>query len=519
MIKTLVSLNSLPASLKKEIPLLGEFETILTKVVPLSVYPDVPASKVMLGLYYLWQEKKAEQALHKQALAQMLKTGQVAPGFAPIYQGLSPDRVCEDRARLSKWLYLSDLADAVYAAGSARSMSAKTMLKRENIILGQWAPVFLGHVWKPVHLVAVDDYSRSILLIVRGTKSLHDLTTDVGMRARPLTLAHHKTRHGHAPPSPPSSLQRESDLVKAVVGAAAATEVAVHSGIGDAAELLALELKAVLQELIVRHPGYKVRCVGHSLGGSVAAMVAIILKREIPEMEAITFAAVPCVSGEVADESRDYVTSLVLRDDLFARLSLGSLTRLLLELRDHEWSDAIMSDLRTDLVSFIQGLRKNKLFSTALEETRFVNKLGSWLNVDELVTLGAPGATPETPEGKRAGRVKKDLDKAYSAFVLDSKEHVELYSPGTLYHIVERDELGLMPGQPPVSTTENPASSVAGSLLQGRNVEQMASQDRFCVVRSSKEHFLRVELTETMISDHKNENYTWALREALKRLY
>jgi len=61
--------------------------------------------------------------------------------------------------------------------------------------------------------------------------------------------------------------------------------------------------------------------VGHSLGGSTAALLALMLRRTGREdlgispssIRAVTIASPPCVSKKLASECADYITTLVLQ--------------------------------------------------------------------------------------------------------------------------------------------------------------------------------------------------------------
>lgn len=67
--------------------------------------------------------------------------------------------------------------------------------------------------------------------------------------------------------------------------------------------------------------GYELRLVGHSLGGSTAALLALMLRRLGDEqlgfssqlIKAVTIASPPCVSEKLASECADYITTLVLQ--------------------------------------------------------------------------------------------------------------------------------------------------------------------------------------------------------------
>ncbi|XP_062207788.1 uncharacterized protein LOC133909388 isoform X2 [Phragmites australis] len=74
--------------------------------------------------------------------------------------------------------------------------------------------------------------------------------------------------------------------------------------------------------------GYNIEIVGHSLGGSVAALLGIRLYGRFPKLHVYAYGAAPCVDYVIADACSQYVTSIVHNDEFSARLSMNSVIRL-----------------------------------------------------------------------------------------------------------------------------------------------------------------------------------------------
>jgi len=74
--------------------------------------------------------------------------------------------------------------------------------------------------------------------------------------------------------------------------------------------------------------GYNIEIVGHSLGGSVAALLGIKLYRRFPKLHVYAYGAAPCVDYVIADACSQFVTSIVHNDEFSARLSMNSVIRL-----------------------------------------------------------------------------------------------------------------------------------------------------------------------------------------------
>lgn len=66
---------------------------------------------------------------------------------------------------------------------------------------------------------------------------------------------------------------------------------------------------------------YKLRLVGHSLGGASAALLAIMLRKKSKEelgfspdiISAVGFGTPPCISKEAAESCASYVSTVVLQ--------------------------------------------------------------------------------------------------------------------------------------------------------------------------------------------------------------
>lgn len=67
--------------------------------------------------------------------------------------------------------------------------------------------------------------------------------------------------------------------------------------------------------------GFRLRLVGHSLGGAIASMLAIMIRKKTREelgfnpeiVTAIGYGAPPCVSKELAECCHDYVTTVCMQ--------------------------------------------------------------------------------------------------------------------------------------------------------------------------------------------------------------
>ena len=119
-----------------------------------------------------------------------------------------------------------------------------------------------------------------------------------------------------------------------------------HMGIVLAARTIVTELGPCISHLAAR--GYKIRLAGHSLGAGVASLTSAILRTHIPTIHCYAFATPPCVDSVLASRLESCVTSVVLRDDIVCRATLGNVERLAKELSEKSTTDRVRGYLMND---------------------------------------------------------------------------------------------------------------------------------------------------------------------------
>ncbi|KAG2450531.1 hypothetical protein HYH02_005032 [Chlamydomonas schloesseri] len=235
------------------------------------------------------------------------------PGTVPLLPG-GPAALAE----AERLLEAMELAHGAYRK-SAAALAATTCLRVQHV-----------RVWRsqsgrlqPGYYLAVDHPGRRVVWGIRGTLAFSDLVTDLAMAAHPLPLR-------------------------------GAPHAAAHWGMTHAAHWLlqqeAQHVAALLRSL--RGPGgsspYRLELVGHSLGGSVAALVAAMLREGLvevarsagvpPHLVSCTAFAPPAVMSPcLAAACRPYVTSVVLNHDVVPRFNADSLALLQQELQGVDW--------------------------------------------------------------------------------------------------------------------------------------------------------------------------------------
>uniref|UniRef100_A0A0D9W6I4 Uncharacterized protein n=1 Tax=Leersia perrieri TaxID=77586 RepID=A0A0D9W6I4_9ORYZ len=74
--------------------------------------------------------------------------------------------------------------------------------------------------------------------------------------------------------------------------------------------------------------GYKIRVVGHSLGGAVATVLGMMLFGRYPDVHVYAYGPLPCVDFVIAEACSQFVTTIVCNDEFSSRLSINSILRL-----------------------------------------------------------------------------------------------------------------------------------------------------------------------------------------------
>lgn len=218
------------------------------------------------------------------------------------------------------------------ASGPATAMRGFT---DKNIVIrrtgidedGLLCAKFRSDAFLPAHYVAVDRRVRAIVVCLRGTANLIDSLTDVAATLDPLNIV---------------SSSAVADFNAAAGGAAAGADQGLdgesrrevplvcghgHAGVLRSARALFARVSPVVLEGLAANPGYDVLITGHSLGGAVGAVVALIMREDprFPRARAICIGPPPCVSKEIAEDANDTVVSLVNGADIVPRLSVQTL--------------------------------------------------------------------------------------------------------------------------------------------------------------------------------------------------
>ncbi|GAB5361000.1 hypothetical protein AAMO2058_000676600 [Amorphochlora amoebiformis] len=223
--------------------------------------------------------------------------------------------------------------------------------------------------------------------------------------------------------------------------------------------------------------GYSIEIVGHSLGGGVATLLALLLHAENSNIKIDVYAyAVPaCVSPRLenrchrrpTDKGGVKVISTILQDDAVPRASARNILALAKEIveRKKEWQPALAREIK-DIQRRALGLWAPMTRST------------HWMRMEKEGPGGALEALPANVHGGGEG-TGKPLEEPLSP--LDIKAAgVLLLPPGPIIHIFSKN-----------------------------------GQRRASLVQPTWAGFGRVEVSRHMFTDHSREYITAAMRDVL----
>jgi Lipase (class 3) len=92
-------------------------------------------------------------------------------------------------------------------------------------------------------------------------------------------------------------------------------------------------------------------CMGHSLGAGAASIAAMELREhDFLKVEAVGFGCPSLLSKELAESTKDYITTVVNDADIIPRMSGASVTNMLLDIMEYDWTDDAVEDVQFTLV-------------------------------------------------------------------------------------------------------------------------------------------------------------------------
>ncbi|WJX12003.1 hypothetical protein P8452_02547 [Trifolium repens] len=355
-------------------------------------------------------------------------------------------------------IYHIELAKGAYKDNPA-VLARNSMLRESNVIKF----VNNSSVMRPAYYIGVDTRKKLVILGIRGTHALYDLITDiVSSSDGEVTFEGYSTHFGTA----------ES------------ARWFLHHEIGN------------IRKYMQKHEGFRLRLVGHSLGGAIASLLAIMIHRKSSKelgfspniVTAVGYGTPPCVSKELAESCAGYVTTVVMQDDIIPRLSVASLRRLRNEILQTDWMSVIEKE---DWKRFIDLVTNAKQAVSSVQDV--AHKLADYANFRRNKNPSVESVGKELPVAREAPSPPKAVKENSDVVKIEETKPAvseELFIPGSVYYL--KRNLG----------SQNDVEKEVYTLLK----------------RQPGEHFQRIILSGNFITDHKCDSHLYALRDVLKGL-
>lgn len=257
------------------------------------------------------------QLYQQQPVSRLPQTPQTATRTEVRPLGRGPDRVREEELIAPNQQLYEVLQRYCQLARGAYASSYRDLYDRcgvtEDQVFGAKFQEMARPVPRPAYFVAHIPELRTLVLAIRGTQSRLELKIDA--QCQPQSFGYLTTAAARLfYPQQPDGLVVEGFAHLGMINAARwFLDIVVPE---------MLKLKEILSDCD------HIRLVGHSLGGGIAALIALALRPYLPSVKAFVFAAPACLTEDLATEADSCVLSLVNRSDLVPYLSHNKWTSL-----------------------------------------------------------------------------------------------------------------------------------------------------------------------------------------------
>ncbi|GJQ14116.1 hypothetical protein GpartN1_g5907.t1 [Galdieria partita] len=324
---------------------------------------------------------------------------------------------------------------------------SKTPLVESDIV--QFQPVSKQE--QPAYFLAVDHFTKNIVLSICGTKSFQDVLTDV-------TVETTEFLDGYGP-----------------------------KGMVAAVYWLQSQVMFTIIDETSKYPSYGLVFVGHSLGGAVATLMSLLVRKTygIPVI-CYSYAPPPCVCSSFVPLTKEFgVITVILDTDLIPRFNPKSLDLLVVELRTLDWQQVYFR--KSELHSKLFGVAVNYLG----EET--TNQLSQ--QISNYLRKGLRKGSQQVLELGKNTLLSKLGDDEKIKNISKWQKRVTDISRSYWYHCE-------------LSTKEMQPLQLAGNIW---HIQREGNQ-YFGVQSDQGEYWNKIEPSRQMLQDHRISQIEWALQ-------
>ncbi|OEL30528.1 hypothetical protein BAE44_0008454 [Dichanthelium oligosanthes] len=129
-----------------------------------------------------------------------------------------------------------------------------------------------------------------------------------------------------------------------------------HCGMVAAARWIAKRAIPCLSKAIEQFPDYEVKIIGHSMGAGIATILTYILREneKLSSSTCIAFGPAACMTWDLAESGKGFVTTIVNRNDLVPSLGLVSAAKLRTEVMASSWAHDLRKQIQqTRFLGFV----------------------------------------------------------------------------------------------------------------------------------------------------------------------
>ncbi|XP_046854544.1 diacylglycerol lipase-alpha-like [Xenia sp. Carnegie-2017] len=184
-----------------------------------------------------------------------------------------------------------------------------SQLSPDHINVEQVFTSFRNDVYQTAFCVSIDHENKNVVVSVRGTLSFKDVLTDLTAETE--------------------SLELDSDK-------GCEEKCRAHKGMVRSAQFILTKLEddRILESIFLRCPDYNLLVVGHSLGAGTGAILSILMKKKYESLKCFAYSPPQTLNLKAALHCEEFVTSIVLGNDIISRLGIHSIDVLKNEIID-----------------------------------------------------------------------------------------------------------------------------------------------------------------------------------------
>lgn len=308
--------------------------------------------------------------------------------------------------------------------------------------------------------------SHEAILVIRGTQSIQDVVTDI--RASPVSFPpprdeilkaiyggsySDKDENNNSNNSSSSNNNINGIFTPSRIGNTqewewlpnSQTKTYACGGIFRSAMYILSEIGACLVTLAEQD--FKITIVGHSFGGAVATLVIYLLQSISIPAVCFAYGSPSCVDEITSDQMKSYVTTVILHDDLIARITPASIRILLKDI--HIFRQTVFKHLNedwNDVLSRALSLWSPKQRNPILESnfqipnqsvvTLETSAIESELNEEE--NHHNNNTTPNNSNNTNSNNKNDHNPEDNDGILVSEEEVIQLWLPGKIIHIYAR---------------------------------------------------------------------------------